>query len=153
MKYTYLIPRKLHKTERANAKNKQQGSMLFISVFVILVMGMLGITLTNILSTSEDSIVYENLGLKALNAARSGLDIKISEAFPLLQGEPEQCDNGPVSVAFVNVVGLENCSYTAVCQSDNSISGISYFRFSSTGVCSVSDIVVSRTVAVDARKL
>ncbi|MCY7295264.1 hypothetical protein [Alteromonas sp. a30] len=153
MKSTFPIRLKCGHASVTSAPSNQRGSMLFISVFVIVVLGMLGMTLTNILSTSEDSVVYESLGLRALNAARSGLDIKIADAFPLLSTDSEQCDSGPSNVSFNNIAGLEGCSYTAICQSDNSINGINYFRFSSTGVCVISDVVVSRTVAVDARKL
>lgn len=131
-------------------RRSERGSMLFISVFVIVVMGMLGLTLTNMLATSAQSVVYESLGLKALNAARTGLEVNLSRTFPLSTSAALPCQ---VSESLSNVPGLEGCSYTANCQLDNSSSLINYYRFTSTGQCSVSDVVVSRTVAVDARSL
>lgn len=131
--------------------------MLFISVFVIVVMAMLGLTMTNMLATSAESVVYESLGLKAMNAARTGLEIRVSAAFPLqVSGATPLCEAAPVGAVAMNlnaIDGLQGCSYSTSCQSDNSSSKVTYYRFSSTGQCSVSDVVVSRTVAVDARTL
>lgn len=127
--------------------------MLFISVFVIVVMGMLGLTLTNILATSAESVAYEVLGLKALNAARTGLEVKISDAFPLESSSSSPNCGLSTNVTLSAVSGLEGCSFTAQCQADSSIGGMTYYRFSSTGQCIMSDVIVSRTVAVDARTL
>jgi hypothetical protein len=53
---------------------------------------------------------------------------------------------------FDNVLGLEQCQYDAVCEQlaviDGSINHI-YYKFTSTGQCSVGDTIVSRTVYVD----
>ena len=142
---------------RLSRIQKQQGSMLFISVFVIVIMAMLGLTMTNLLATSAESVVYESLGLKAMNAAKSGLEVRISAAFPLASSSAVATCEGAVGDAVAKdlstVNGLEGCSYSTQCQTDTSSSLIQYYRFSSTGQCIVSDVVVSRTIAVDARTL
>jgi len=125
--------------------------MLFISVFVIVVLGMLGITLTGLLATSAESVTYEVLGLRALNAARSGLEVQVSLAFPL------DTSSAPASACGTNNQnlsgeGFNGCSFSADCDDVGvGSNGITYFRFSSTGTCTLSGITVNRTVAVDAR--
>lgn len=135
-------------------KQKQRGGMLFISVFVIIVLGMLGMTLTSLLATSAETVTYEVLGLRALNAARSGLETQISLAFPLntLPAQPVVCtDNNQI----LSGAGFNGCRFEAKCISETSVgsSGITYYRFSSTGTCTSSGVTVNRTVAVDARTL
>lgn len=135
-------------------KQSQRGGMLFISVFVIIVLGMLGMTLTNLLATSAETITYEVLGLRALNAAKSGLEVQISLAFPLNTSPPQPTvctDNNQTLVG----TGFNSCSFNAKCIEETGVgsSGITYYRFSSTGTCTSSGITVNRTVAVDARTL
>ena len=62
---------------------KQRGSMLVISLFVIIVMALLGLTLSRLLSASSESIIYEVYGQRALNAARAGVEAQIALAFPI----------------------------------------------------------------------
>ena len=126
--------------------------MLFISVFVIVVLGMLGITLTGLLATSAESVTYEVLGLRALNAARSGLEVQVALAFPL------DTSSAPASACGSNNQnlsgeGFNGCSFNAECAREQNVgsNGITYYRFSSTGTCTLSGITVNRTVAVDAR--
>ncbi len=153
MKYIFPIRRNSNPLVGRQNKHKQQGSMLFISVFVIVVLGMLGLTLTNLLATSAESVAYEVMGLKALNAARSGLEVQISRAFPLESSSSASNCNTTIDLSLTAVPGLEGCSARAECREDSSLGVITYYRFSSTGECVVSDVIVSRTVAVDARSL
>lgn len=131
---------------------KQRGSMLFISVFVIVVLGMLGITLTSLLATSAESVTYEVLGLRALNAARSGLEVQVALAFPLdtSAATPAICGT---STQALSGQGFDGCQFNAQCAREQNVgsNGITYYRFSSTGTCTISGITVNRTVAVDAR--
>lgn len=154
MKSIFKIPHSFTR-KKSRSMNKQQGNMLFISIFTILILGFLGLSLTSIIASTADSVVYETLGIKALNAARSGLEAKVAEQFPL-SGGTARCDgtgesplNSPTS--FSSVTGFEGCSYSASCESVSGLpSGVEYYRFSSLGQCDFGDVVVSRTVAVDA---
>jgi MSHA biogenesis protein MshP len=132
---------------------KQKGSMLVIALFVIIVFALLGLTMTRLLSSSSDAIIHEVYGLRAFNAARTGIEQAISAAFPLSPNTPS-CDAAPVTpVDFhPNIKGLENCSYVVGCQSITVTDGATYtyYRFESTGSCQVGKILVSRRINVDA---
>jgi MSHA biogenesis protein MshP len=128
----------------------QRGSMLVIALFVIVVLAFLGLNITKMLSSSNDSVIYEVLGQRALNAARSGIECRI--AYTLTNVGPSTCIDG-VTHFFPNVMGLENCQFT-VEQSRKEVSDGSikkaYYQITSTGLCEVGNIVVSRTVYIDA---
>ena len=132
---------------------KQRGSMLVIAIFVIIVFSLLGLTLTRLLASSSDAIIHEVYGLRALNAARTGVEQAISSAFPLHPATPS-CSAAPVApVNFnPNIKGLENCSYQAGCQAITvtDVATYTYYRFESTGSCLVGEILVSRRISVDA---
>jgi MSHA biogenesis protein MshP len=128
-------------------KNHQQGSMLVIALFVIIVLGLLGITMTRLLSSSSETVVYEVLGQRALNAARTGVDCAVASQFGT------GCNNS-VNKTFINVSGLENCSYTVVVNNKPIVDGaktFTYWTFASTGECSAGNTIVTRTVFVDAK--
>ncbi|MDU0353116.1 MSHA biogenesis protein MshP [Paraglaciecola aquimarina] len=130
---------------------KQQGSMLTIALFVIVVFGLLGITMTRVLSSSSESIVYEVLGQRALNAARSGLERCLAAEYPVTVGV-SACSN-PTNFDFSALKGLESCSAQVIPNnitvSDNSQT-YSYVKFSSIGRCGAGSVIVTRSVYVDA---
>jgi MSHA biogenesis protein MshP len=132
---------------------KQRGSMLVIAVFVIIVFSLLGLTLTRLLVSSSDAIIHEVYGLRALNAARTGVEQAISSAFPLPPAPPS-CSAAPVAPVNLNlnIKGLENCAYVAGCEAIivTDVATYTYYRFESTGSCLVGEILVSRRISVDA---
>lgn len=132
----------------------QNGSMLLTAIFVLIVMSLLGLTLTRLLSASSDAVTHEVYGIKAMNAAQSGLQRKIADAFPL-DGSAALCDGAgesPLNLALNNIVGLENCSAVATCTQTSYDGGdMIYYRFMSTGTCIAGNNVTSRTVAVDGK--
>jgi MSHA biogenesis protein MshP len=131
---------------------RQQGSMLVIALFVIVVLAYLGLTVTKLLSASTDNVIYEVLGQRALNAARTGVECRIATTFPIAGASNPYCGTGVIP-DLNNVAGLENCQYTASVNEKTVTDGsksLSYFQFSSTGQCAVGNIVVSRTVYIDA---
>jgi MSHA biogenesis protein MshP len=127
-------------------KSKQHGSMLVIALFVIIVFALLGLTMTRLLSSSSETIAYEVLGQRALNAARSGLECAVATQF---EGG---CTMPPTNGIFSGVAGLENCSYTVDAPVAKAINNntYDYYTFSSTGQCTAGDISVTRTVFIDA---
>lgn len=137
---------------------KQRGNMLIISIFSIVVLSALGISMARLNASSSSSIVYEVYGLKALNAARSGLDQKFLDVFEGQTGDLARCDaDGSNSSLWVEqdfntTSGLENCRVVALC-TVTVVDGKGYFRFESQGICELEDdgMVVSRTLATDGR--
>lgn len=131
-------------------RNKQQGSMLITALFVIIVMSLLGLTLTRLLSASSDAVNHEIFGIRAMNAAQSALQVKISQAFPL-DGSAAVCDD-TINMSFITLPGLENCSAEATCtEREYSADNVTYYQFESTGTCTASDVITTRTVAVDGK--
>ncbi len=139
-----------HKTQTPFTQimpSRQQGSMLVIALFVIIVLGLLGITLTRLLAASSDSIVHEVLGQRALNAAKSGMDCAVAAEFGT------GCSQ-PISHTFNNVAGLANCSYSVMTNNKAVQDGaktFTHWTFTSTGQCTAGKIIVNRTVYLDAK--
>lgn len=141
-----MYPKQTHK-KLTVSKTSQQGSMLVIALFVIIVLGLLGITMTRLLSSSSETVIYEVLGQRALNAARAGVDCAVAAQFGT------GC-NQPINKTFTNVPGLENCAYTVTSNSKAIVDGaktLTYWTFSSTGQCSAGNTIVTRTVYIDAK--
>lgn len=133
------------------ALNKQQGSMLITALFVIIVMSLLGLTLARLLSSSSDAVTHEIYGIRAMNAAQSALQMKISQAFPL-DGSTAICESATIDISFNAIPGLENCSAVATCtDEDFTEDNVIYYQFESTGTCTASDVITTRTVAVDGK--
>ena len=129
--------------------SRQRGSMLVTALFVIIVLSLLGLAMTRILSSSADAVTHEIYGIRAMNAAQSGLQRAIANAFPL-NGGAVSCAS--ISLNFVGIPGLENCVAQASCSSQNyAAENLDYYRFSSTGTCTIGNVITSRTVAVDGK--
>jgi MSHA biogenesis protein MshP len=135
-----------HKKNRIFPR-QQHGSMLVMALFVIVVLAYLGLTISRLLASGTDAVVHEVLGQRALNAARAGIECQLATTFATTP-----CANLP-QFTFNNVQGLENCTYQASVSQKNVIDGSltrTYAQFTSTGQCAVGNIVVSRTVYIDA---
>jgi MSHA biogenesis protein MshP len=143
------MPSQYDRRSQIHSPGKQQGSMLVISLFVIIVMALLGLTLSRLLSSSSDAIIYEVYGQRALHAARAGVEEQIALAFPI--SGSASCTASTID--FTPVPGLESCEVNAQCTQLNVVDGSisrTYYKFTSTGTCSAGDIIASRTVQVDA---
>lgn len=131
----------------------QRGSMLVISLFVIIVLALLGITMTRMISASSQSTIVEVYGLRALTAAQSGAQLLLEQSFPL-NATAAACNTTITSdPTFSTIEGFSGCQFSASCTTELvTISGVAnnYYRFSSTGQCLVGDIIVSRQVSLDA---
>ena len=143
------------KTEAIAPMNKRQqsGSMIVMALFAIIVLALLAGVLVNMISTSSNTVLYEVYGVRAKNAANAGIQELAIASFPL-GSSPQQCNQVIVSPStFSAIQGFENCEFSARCTStDISFESENYrsFKFTSTGTCGFSDVVVSRTVSVDA---
>lgn len=140
-----MCPKYVEPNSLAN-KSTQNGSMLVIALFVIIVLALLGLTMTRLLSSSSDAIIHEVLGQRALNAARAGIDCALANEFG------SGCNN-PTSHTFINVGGLESCSYNVTPASkliEEGSKSFTYWSYSATGRCTAGNINVTRLLYVDA---
>lgn len=133
--------------------HKQQGNMIVMALFIIVVGGFLVASLIKALNASSASTIQQVYGLRAELAAQSGIQTALEFSFPN-NGVAQACNqtlNSPSS--FANVDGLRFCSFSTVCTTEvinfQSIN-YNYYKFSSTGSCTIDNSVVSRTVSVDA---
>ncbi|MFQ3208704.1 MAG: MSHA biogenesis protein MshP [Colwellia sp.] len=133
--------------------NKQKGSALVLTLFIMVVMTLLGTALVRMSSSNAETIAYEVIGTRAYQAAQAGAQRKLSEVFPLLPNA------GVCTVEseydFSSIEGLSNCKAKVVNCSDAGliVDGITYYTITSTGQCSVAEIFTSRTIEIQARSL
>jgi MSHA biogenesis protein MshP len=142
---------KLGRYKPTHNPTSQRGGMIVISLFVIVVLGLLGLTVTRLLSSSSETIIFEVLGQRAINAARAGIECKIAIKFPITAPSNPYCSEAD-NKAFNNVPGLENCSYVTTVQETTITDGLKTFlisKFSSTGQCSGGTVIVNRTLYAD----
>lgn len=132
-------------------RHSQQGSLMILSVFVLIIMLLLGLALNRVLTAASDAVVYEVYGLRALNAARSGIEMSVGMVFPL-DNSAAVCGSVASDTSLFNQVqGQENCQFNAQCSVINFADGLSYYQFTSVGSCDVQGITVSRRLSIDAR--
>lgn len=139
--------------------HRQKGSMLVIALFVIIVLALLGVTMTRMISASSQSTIVEVSGLRALSAAQSGAQLLLQQTFPL-NAPINNCNTTLASAtdfpSFTSIDGLRNCDFIASCTTSDVVKEgetHNYYRFSSIGQCSVGDIIVSRQVSLDAMQV
>ena len=126
--------------------------MLVVAIFVLVIMALLGFAMVRMLSGTVDSGVQQVLGLRAMNAAQSGMEAKMAQVFPLDNGghDETQCPGTAINHDFT-VAGLEDCSVTASCVVGYQDAEVRYYRFIGTGQCQADEFITSRTVSVDAK--
>ena len=137
----------------ASSIRSQQGNMIVLALFIIVVGGLLSASMIKALNASSASTIQQVYGLRAQLAAQSGVQQLLQASFPV--GGTAQACNQTISspASFSNIEGLRSCTYQASCSSKTiTFSNIDYeyYKFSSTGSCEVDSAVVSRTISVDA---
>ncbi len=138
---------------KINRPYKQRGSALVLSLFIMVVMTLLGTALVRMISSNAETIAFEVIGTKAYQAAQAGAQRKLSEVFPLLP-DSSQCSLDSRYNEFSAVTGLENCEAIDVdCEVDATVDGVNYYTITSTGQCTVAEIFTSRTIEIKARSL
>ncbi len=132
-------------------QNNQSGSALVIAIFIIVIMTLLGSALMRMTSSSTETIAYEVIGTRALQAANAGAQKKLADVFPLLPNSGE-CTNSKYD--FSAIEGLKNCDVINVdCSQDPTVDGIEYYTVTSTAVCSAASVYTSRKIEIKARSL
>ncbi len=141
-----------------------------MTLFIIIVLTLLGGALMRVLSTSSESIAQEVIGTRAYMAANSAMQAKLQQLFPL--NSSSTCPLAPLapsvtihdfSTSGMNIDGLYHCTAEATCSwyATHPETDEKFYRLTSTGKCASSaltsnskDVVVSsRTLQVEARSL
>ncbi|CUS47449.1 MAG: MSH system minor pilin protein MshP [Idiomarinaceae bacterium HL-53] len=129
---------------------RHDGSFLVIAIVVILVMSLVALALYQISVSNARATVAEVYGARAYQAAQSGLQVFLTELYPLDEegAVPAACN--AQNYTFTTS-GLENCEAIVTC-SDDTFDDYFVNRYSivSQGVCEIGTDVYSRELAVEA---
>jgi len=144
---------------------KQRGSAILMTLFIIIVLILLGGALMRVLSTSSEAIAQEVIGTRAYMAANSAMQSELQKLFPL-NGAGVQCSANfsyDFSSSGSNIDGLFHCTASTSCENyaTHPTTGELFYRLTSTGKCASSAlqsdsknvVVSSRTLQVEARDL
>ncbi|MBZ9613830.1 type II secretory pathway component [Rheinheimera maricola] len=132
-------------------KKQQRGSALVIAVFVIVVMLALTLSLSRLLISSSETLVYEVQGTRTLLAAQSGLEIALTELFPV----PAVLPNCALLTGSYTFTGpaLQGCSATVGCirYSAAAADAVAIFQLNSSADCTAGGFQTRRTVQIEVR--
>ncbi len=117
--------------------------MLVMAVFIIVIFGLLASALSSILSSSQNTVSYEVLGVRAQAAANAGMEAGL---YRVLRNSLScnQITDGSIMPTTVltlmldtNSIGLSQCSVVVLCGQRPAVSSSSatYFILNSTGTC------------------
>jgi len=138
---------------------RQTGSALMMSLFVMVILILLGSALMKVLTSSSEATAQEVIGTRAYMAANSAMQAELQKLFPLNNAIP-QCNAAPPPYDFSstgsNIAGLYHCKATTTCTNyaTHPTTGERFYRLTSTGKCASSALAAdSKAVVVSSRKI
>ncbi|WP_417683159.1 pilus assembly PilX family protein [Pseudidiomarina aquimaris] len=136
----------------------QRGAALAIALFVLLIVALLGLTLVRALNDSANAVASDVLGTRAQLAAQSGVQLLMTELYPLDAGLntsvcPARVSNEPPVVRnyTFSADGLTQCSTSVRCsqlQLNSPYSG-THIRIIAEGSCNGGDFTYSKRILVE----
>ncbi|MBD1558966.1 hypothetical protein HC752_18685 [Vibrio sp. S9_S30] len=144
-------------------KKSQTGSVLIIAIFIIVVMGMLGLTLVRLEWSNQDILTREVLGTQAWFLAHSGNEWGLTYMYPLNEsaGAPQlsaRCTSLNVAANAAEDALRANsnvpCSTLKITCDERGSGDLTFYRISSVAVCGGSNTFeVSREQEVWAKAM
>lgn len=127
----------------------QAGSSLVIALFIIVLLGALLLALGRQLITAGQSVSIEVMGNRAFNAAESGLQLGLTQLFPL--NSNASCNEVTATFNF-SQPGLLDCQAELSCirVSNPDQTGRPLYQLTSIGSCQAGDINSSRVLVMEA---
>ncbi|WP_347330940.1 MSHA biogenesis protein MshP [Marinimicrobium locisalis] len=129
----------------------QQGFLLPVAMFIVVVMGLAALALWRTTSQSSVASVQELLTVQALYAAESGLQSGLSELFyPSASSRPavdSRCTSLSQSLDFSGISGLNLCSSEVSCE----LLEPGIYRVEASGACGTGATRAVRELRVQAR--
>ncbi|KOO58722.1 hypothetical protein WH43_07710 [Rheinheimera sp. KL1] len=141
----------------ASSLKKQQGSMLMVALFIVVVMGLLVAALSRLVISSSSMVSTEVLGIRAFFAAQSGLELGLAELYPL-QRKTSASDDTAISEPLVCldkeynffVLGLAQCKAEVSCvESNDTNAGRRHYYLTSISRCGEGSYTSSRTLEME----
>lgn len=108
----FLKPRQHHRFAR------QRGFLLPLALFIVVVMGVLGLTISRTASQNQTAVVQEFLNLQSFYAAESGAQRGMQALFLNTGGRlaaDTACLAMNINTNFASVAGLRACSAAVTC--------------------------------------
>jgi MSHA biogenesis protein MshP len=150
---------------------KQRGFLIPLSLFIVVVMGILALVISRTATQTNQSFTQELMGVQAFYAAESGAQRGMQALFfpdaTTRQGVDGRCQGLNQNYSFSSVNGLQLCNaqVTCVCNYRNgsacasanganyqptSSSGViaSYYTITSVGTCGSGPLSAERTISV-----
>lgn len=132
----------------SHKRTKQQGSMILVAVFVIVVMGLLAANLSRIQWSNQDTLSREVLGTQAWFVAQSANEWALVTLFPItnpassvtLAQLDQRCDsvNSPANNVVNDITDGVPCRINAIRCSKPASSlpdELKYYRVTSSAIC------------------
>lgn len=139
----------------ASSYPQQQGSMLVIAIFIIVVISLLAASLSRILSSTADSVANEVYSAKAYYASDSGMEFGIYKVLTSSSLPSSECatfpNSGSFNFAIGSEVGLENCQVAISCQIIPIDVNNKQYYLTSTGTCDGGKIVAQHIVEAEVK--
>ncbi len=131
---------------------KQRGIGLPVALFVITVLALIVVALTDLEESSGISFSLDINSMRAFYAAESGAQVAMAEVFPA-GGAVGTCSSiSPTTISFSSS-GLNGCTAVLTCNVDIDIDGgASYFTIGSIGSCGSGVDTAERVIVVRARQ-
>ncbi len=117
---------------RLSLRPKQQGLGLVAAIFVITVMAMISVGISNLVLTSQQSYGFEVLSARAFLAAESGAQLAVHSAMPPVG--TSSCPASAATPSLAGAPGLSGCTVETLC-SRVDVASVAYFSITSTGRC------------------
>ncbi len=134
---------------RLSIRRTQQGVALITILFAIIVLGFLGLAANRNQQKASAQLVGEVLGTRADMAARSALQMDISDFYLSSSGS---CYDGKRSVSFSGT-GLNQCSAEVNCSALGVLdAGTQVYKLTGSGTCSAGGTSYQRVIEVGIRQ-
>lgn len=137
---------------------QQRGAALAVALFVLLIVGLLGLTLVRALNDTATAVASDVLGTRAQLAAQSGVQGLMTEIYPLNASLdtsvcPTRVGNEPPVVRTYTfaTTGLQQCRATVRCnqlQLTSPYNG-THVRVISEGSCTGGNLTFSKRILVE----
>jgi MSHA biogenesis protein MshP len=143
-------------------RKKQCGASLMMAIFILVVLSLLGVAMIRILAVGTDVVAREVVSARALLAAESGAQKKLSEIFPpgAVGSNTALCASAPGVVglhtytgAVGELAGISGCSSLRVEVSCSYVlvGVVNYFTIKSRGRCGPTSDPAVRIIEVQAK--
>ena len=135
----------------------QRGFLLPLSLFIIVVMGVLALTISRTATQTQNTSIQEYTNVQAFYAAESGAQRGMQRLFfnadTTRAGVTSRCTNWSATFNLNAINGLRNCTAQVRCEAVVDATNVStFYRVISVGQCGQNEFMSERTIEVGAHQ-